>query len=221
MQITRVFIVSAFALSIACFSAGVVLADGLEDMCVVFVGASITEAWDFNTYFSGYDFHKVIHYSPNKPEVWDEVVAYNPDIVTFKQCGTYYDEGGDTDLPWLYDIAEEMVGLIQGIDAIPVPATTLPIDPGYGSCTQAQLDDIIEYNEWIRNYCSTNGLVCMEYYDQIADEDGQLPYEYHVGDGLHLNEAGYTALSPIVVPTLDSCIGIQVVSMGSIKALFN
>ncbi len=85
-------------------------------------------------------------------------------------------------------------------------ATTLPIDVEQGGCTQAQLNDIITFNSWVRNYCTSNAIQCMDYYTQIADGDGQLPSNYHDGDGLHPNSAGYDDLSPIVIPTLENAI---------------
>lgn len=209
MRIIHIIPILVSILFFACSIGGETQSDDLHNLCVVFVGASITEGWNFVTYFPDYNFHQVIHYGPDKPAVWSEVEAYNPDIVTFKQCGAYYDEGGDTDLTYLYNIAQQMVSLIQGIGAIAVPATTMPIDPGFDSCTQAQLDDIVEYNDWLRNYCSTNGLTCMDYYTQLADEEGQLPYEYHEGDGLHINDVAYALLSPYVIDTLESCLAVQ------------
>ncbi len=47
----------------------------LADQRVVFVGASITEAWDFAAYFPGYDFRKVIHFDWDKTQVWSQVAA--------------------------------------------------------------------------------------------------------------------------------------------------
>ena len=100
----------------------------------------------------------------------------------------------------MQDIADYCIS----IGATPVPATTLPIDVGIGSHTQAQNDDIIEFNAWVRTWAANNGWECMDYYDWIADGEGQLPPEYHVGDGLHPNFAGYQVIGPNVVPTLNN-----------------
>jgi hypothetical protein len=221
MKIARILIFFALIPIVACSTSTGNNNKDLTDMCVVFVGASITEAWDFGHYFPGYNFQKVIFYEWDKTQCWDQVVAYDPDIVLVKECGAYFYADGTTPLEDYENCMQTMVSLIQGIGAIPVLATTLPIDVGYGGCTQEQLDDIIEFNNWVRSYCSANGIAVMEYYDTIADDDGQLPYDCHDGDGLHPNEHGYDILSPIVIPTLEGCIGVQPTSVGFIRALFN
>ena len=173
-----------------------------KETSVVFVGASITEAWTFNTYFAGYNFHKVVHYDWVKSDAWSDVGPYNPKIVVVKECAAYFDLGGGTALNEFYDEIRKMVGLIRGIGATPVLATTVPVDVGFGGCTRAQLDDIREFNAWLRNYCSSQGIVCLDLYDAIADNSGQLPRDCHDGDGLHPNKKGYDTLSPIVLPAL-------------------
>jgi hypothetical protein len=178
----------------------------LADQRVVFVGASITEAWDFAAYFPGYDFRKVICFDWDKTQVWSQVAALSPDIVVVKECGAYFYTDGGTPLSEYENCMTQMVASARNIGAVPVLATTLPIDVDQGGCTQAQLNDIITFNNWVRNYCTSNGLKCMDYYDQIADDDGQLPSNYHDGDGLHPNSAGYDVLSPIVIPTLEGAI---------------
>jgi hypothetical protein len=178
----------------------------LRDQRVVFVGASITEAWDFTAYFPGYDFRKVIYFDWDKTQVWAQVAAQSPDIVLVKECGAYFYTDGGTPLNEYENCMIQMVANSRSLGAVPVLATTLPIDVGYGGCTQAQLNDIITFNDWVRSYCQTNGITCMDYYTQIADSEGQLPTNYHDGDGLHPNNAGYEALSPIVIPTLEGAI---------------
>jgi hypothetical protein len=173
-----------------------------KETCVVFVGASITEAWKFNTYFSGYNFHKVVHSDWVKSDAWSEVPPHNPKIVVVKECAAYFDLGGDTPLNEFQAEIRRMVGLIRGIGATPVLATTVPVDVGFGGCTQAQLNDIREFNNWVRNYCGSQGLECLDLAAAIEDGQGQLPRDCHDGDGLHPNKRGYDKLSPIVLPAL-------------------
>jgi hypothetical protein len=189
-----------------CKKAGADGSGALGDMTVVFVGASITENWDFDHYFAGYDFHKVIHYDWDKTQVWDEVRTLHPDIVLVKECGAYFYSEGGTPLGEYESSIQSMVERIRGLGAIPVLCTTLPVDVGYGDCTQAQLDDLRVFNDWVRGYCSGQGIVLMDYYQSIADAQGQLPTACHDGDGLHPNSAGYDIISPIVISTLESAL---------------
>jgi hypothetical protein len=178
----------------------------LADLTVVFVGASITDNWDFDHYFGGYDFKKVIYYDWDKTQVWDEVQDHHPHIVLVKECAAYFYGGGGTPLGEFESCMVNMVNRIRDFGAVPVLCTTIPVDVGYGDCTQAQLNDIRAFNDWVRNYCSSQGIVLMDYYAQIADAQGQLPTSYHDGDGLHPNSAGYDILSPMVIPTLESAL---------------
>jgi hypothetical protein len=178
----------------------------LSDLTVVCVGASITENWDFDHYFSGYDFRKVIHYDWDKTQVWDQVQALHPDIVLVKECGAYFYTEGGTPLGEFESSVQSMVDHIRNISAIPVLCTTLPVDVGKGDCTQAQLNDLRSFNDWVRGYCSSQSIVLMDYYQRIADTQGQLPTACHDGDGLHPNSAGYDVLSPLVIPTLESAL---------------
>jgi hypothetical protein len=178
----------------------------LASLTVVFVGASITENWDFDNYFPGYEFFKVIHYDWDKNQVWDEVRSHDPDIVLVKECGAYFYTDGGTPLGEYESSIQTMVGRIRGLGAIPVLCTTIPVDVGQGDCTQAQLNDLRAFNDWLRDYCAGSGIVLMDYYERIADGQGQLPASCHDGDGLHPNGAGYDILSPLVVPTLESAI---------------
>ncbi len=173
-----------------------------KETCVVFVGASITEAWDFGYYFAGYNFHKVVHYDWKKSDAWDEVTPFDPEVVVVKECAAYFYTGGGTPLNEFHAEVETMVGLIRGVGATPVLATTVPVDVGFGGCTQQQLNDIRAFNNWLRNYCGQQGIACLDLYDAIADGQGQLPRDCHDGDGLHPNEKGYDILSPVVLPAL-------------------
>ena len=178
----------------------------LADLTVVFVGASITENWDFEHYFNGVDFEKVIHYDWDKTQVWDEVQDHDPDLVVVKECGAYFYTDGGTPLSEYENSMVDMVNRIRASGAIPVLCTTLPVDVGSGDCTQAQLNDLRAFNDWVRNYCSSQGIALLDYYDRIADGQGQLPASCHDGDGLHPNSAGYDIISPIVIPTLESAL---------------
>jgi hypothetical protein len=176
--------------------------NGDGNSVVVFVGASITEAWDFDHYFPAQDFRKVIHFDWKKSDAWAQVPPHKPKLVVVKECAAYFYTGGGTPLNEFHAEIQTMVGLIRGIDATPVLATTVPVDVGFGGCTRQQLDDIRAFNDWLRGYCGQQGIVCLDLYAAIADGQGQLPRDCHDGDGLHPNGRGYDILSPVVLPAL-------------------
>jgi hypothetical protein len=187
--------------------AGCVLLAGCESKDdsradVVFVGASITEAWNFDHYFPGYNFGKVIVYDADKTGAWGTVAGRNPRIVVVKECGAYFSTGGGTPLGDYQAIMADMAARCRLVGITPVLATTIPVDVGYGGCTQAQLNDIKSFNAWVRSYCAGQGIVCLDLAAAVADSSGQLPTPCHDGDGLHPNETGYDLLSVAVLPAL-------------------
>lgn len=182
------------------------LPEDLRDAAVVFVGASITENWDFDRYFPGYDFSKVIHFDWDKTQAWDSVREARPDIVVVKECAAYFYAEGGTPLAEFENSIREMVERIRESGALPVLCTTIPVDVGHGGCSQAQLDDLRAFNGWLRGYCSDRNIALLDYEQRIADSQGQLPGACHDGDGLHPNSAGYDLLSPMVIPTLQSVL---------------
>lgn len=169
---------------------------------VAFVGASITENWNFDRYFPGYAFEKVIVNDADKTPAWGTIVGRNPRIVVVKEYAAYFSTSGGTPLGHYQTIMADLAARCRLVGITPVLATTIPVDVGYGGCTQAQLNDIKSFNAWVRNYCANQGIVCLDLAAAIADSDGQLPTPCHNGDGLHPNETGYHLLSAPVLPTL-------------------
>ena len=178
----------------------------LADATVVFVGGDTTAAWPFDLYFPGYRFYKVIYDGPDKTRAWDEVARYQPDVVVVKECASYFDRGGDTPIDDYHGFMEEMVDLCRDIGAEPVLATTLPVDVGWGGCTQLQLDDIMAFNYWVREYSVERRLVYLDFNAAICDGMGELPAGAHDGDGLHINSGGYDIIAPLVLPNLDAAV---------------
>ena len=175
-----------------------------QPSAVVFVGASITDGWDFDACFPGRAFAKVIHYDADKTQVWDEIDGHSPRIVVVKECAGYFYAEGGTPIGDHEGIMAGMTALIRGIGAVPVLATTIPVDVGDSGCTLEQLADIIAFNAWVRAYCASEGIVCLDLAAAVSDSEGQLPTSCHDGDGLHPNEAGYNALTAVVIPALEA-----------------
>lgn len=177
----------------------------LRDVPVVFVGASTVAGWDFNFYFPGYNFKKVVYYDWDKTRAWPVVAAYKPRLVVFKESQAYFHTEGGTPGE---EFVEAMVAVAKtclNYGATPVLATTLPVDVGWGGCTEAQLEDIIAYNELLVARAHEEGVAVMDLYNYVADWDGQLPLAYHTGDGMTLNADGYAALTDFVLTVLEGC----------------
>jgi lysophospholipase L1-like esterase len=66
-----------------------------------------------------------------------------------------------------------------------------------------QPDRIRKLNEWLKNYCATNGCVLLDYYDQLVDEKGMMRAELS-SDGEHFNGKGYQLISRFAEGAIQS-----------------
>lgn len=57
-------------------------------------------------------------------------------------------------------------------------------------------DEIRALNQWLRNFCSSNGFVYLDYYDSMTDAKGAMLPGYSV-DGVHPTAKGYSVMAPL------------------------
>ncbi|MFZ0804533.1 MAG: GDSL-type esterase/lipase family protein, partial [Candidatus Sulfotelmatobacter sp.] len=55
---------------------------------------------------------------------------------------------------------------------------------------------ILALNEWLKNYCASDGEIYLDYFSATVDEKGMLKREL-AEDGLHPNVAGYKLMAPL------------------------
>ena len=74
--------------------------------------------------------------------------------------------------------------------------------------TASQLEGILQYNDWIREYAAQEGLPSLDLEAPLrtSQNDRSLRVDLHSGDGLHLNAQAYGLLDKIVIPTLDQAL---------------
>lgn len=77
------------------------------------------------------------------------------------------------------------------------PITILPRSAaaGWTPLKQSRLEEL---NDWIRGYCASHGLVCIDAYNSDLRDGTALAAAYDSGDGLHPNVAGSTYLAGLV-----------------------
>jgi len=78
------------------------------------------------------------------------------------------------------------------------------------------MDDILHLNELIRNHCRGKRIRLLDAYTQFADNEDHLRGEYSVGDGGHLNGAGYKHLGQFIATSLSDLLkpGAKVACLG-------
>lgn len=180
------------------------------------VGASIGRGWDLPewskrtgqdkimlAFFGVYDF--------DKTKAIRKILGEDskPNYVIIKECSTYFPvikssytksvEG------WVSSLKEKRI--------TPILATVIPprkysgLTIGYwkgvikkllgkGSTKDEQWASIIEYNEWVKEYASRNGIKVLDLEDaaRMNAKERYLDPKYDIGDGVHLNKEGYRAL---------------------------
>ena len=64
---------------------------------------------------------------------------------------------------------------------------------------------ILTLNAWLKNYCSTHGLIYLDYFSAMVDEHGLLRKDL-AADGLHPNNAGYKMMAPLAETAVEQAL---------------
>ena len=196
---------------------------------IVLLGASVGRYWqidlinrrvNINNFIfeyvhggSGFDKSKRLH------EVLSRI-SDKPDAIFLKECAAYFpgnlSEYKDLMIKWIKNCEQH--------DIIPIPTTVVPVtrlhsikkffidivkrrNPfKFGSPLQnTRNKSILKYNDWIRSYCTQNGLIYLdlEKATRYSENNRFLREDFAKLDGLHINRKAYKYLDEIVTPTLE------------------
>jgi len=184
----------------------------LENAKIALVCASVCAAWNIGEHFPQLDIKVYDEYQFDKGYRIQEILdSEKPDIMIIKECAAYFPpDSQGTSMSAYQDLIRDWVNLCRGQGVIPVLTTVVPIDPDNPSnAGQGQLDSILEYNDWIKQYCSDEDISVLDLEKalRISDTNRALNPEYDSGDGLHPNERAYTEkLDGILIPALERAI---------------
>ena len=64
---------------------------------------------------------------------------------------------------------------------------------------------ILELNNWLKQYCSKNGIVYLDYFTALVDDKGMLKRD-SAEDGLHPNAKGYTVMAPLAEKAIQEAM---------------
>jgi lysophospholipase L1-like esterase len=65
---------------------------------------------------------------------------------------------------------------------------------------------ILELNRWLRDYCSANSCVYLDYFTAMVDASGLLKKDL-AEDGLHPNAEGYAIMAPLAEAAIQKALG--------------
>ena len=171
---------------------------------IVFMGDSITEEWGnlYPEFFSGKNYINRGIGGQTTPQM---LIRFKPDAIDLKPdaivilAGTNDIAGntGPSTVRMITDNIFSMVELAKAYDIIVVLASILPV------YQYSWADDVIDppsmidsVNSKIKEYVENQGLVYLDYYSSMVDDQKGLKLDY-TGDGVHPNEAGYKVMSAI------------------------
>jgi lysophospholipase L1-like esterase len=179
---------------------------------VVFLGDSITDAWNLAEYFPGKPYINRGISGQTTPQM---LIRLRPDVIALKPkavvilAGTN-DIAGNTG-PMTIEMIEDNYASIaelaraNGIKV--VFASVLPIHD-YGKTKMSERrspEQILQLNQWIKGYCDKNGLVHLDYFNKMVDDKGMLKVEL-ANDGLHPNAEGYKIMAPLAEAAIQQAL---------------
>jgi lysophospholipase L1-like esterase len=198
-----------------------VAAPAKDEQRVVFMGDSITDMWvqpRFGAFFPGKPYIGRGIGGQTTPQMLlrfrADVIALRPQVVVIL-AGTN-DIAGNTGPITLEEIEGNLASMAElaranGIRV--VFSSVMPVS-NYGHDREGNPLDmrikrpperILELNAWIKKYAAENGLVYLDYYSAMVDDQGLLKKELSE-DGLHPNAAGYAVMAPLAEKAIQGAL---------------
>jgi hypothetical protein len=188
---------------------------------IVLLGASIGKTWKIDELplrvgDSRYSFEYAGQFSPDKSKKLTELLnreENRPDAIIIKECASFFP--GDSQN--MQDMIRTWVSMCRSADITPILATVVPVVKSYPlrvfvlSLLHGKFvwpshtfDEIIVFNDWIRQYAMNEGLAVLDLESALRQNESNrhLKSKFTRRGGLHLNARAYRELDKIVIPTL-------------------
>lgn len=194
---------------------------------VVFLGDSITDAWDdpkFGGFFPGKPYINRGISGQTTPQMVlrmpADVLAHRPKAVVLL-AGTN-DIAGNTG-PMTIEQIEGNIAMISELAAARgikvVLSSILPtsnyhydgIDTKGPQTVRRPLDQIRTLNSWMQEYAAQHGHVYLDYYAATVDANGMLKTELSADD-LHPNATGYAIMAPLAEAAIAKALAMPAAS---------
>ena len=173
---------------------------------VVFLGDSITEAWDLSVFFKGKPYVNRGISGQTTPQILlrfrQDVIALNPDtVVILAGTNDIAENTGPTSVGAIEDNLKSMVDLARKNGVRPILASVLPAATYPWRLEIRPIDKILALNQWMKEYAATEGIGYVDYYSAMVTDRHGLKAELS-SDGVHPNEAGYTIMAPLLAEAI-------------------
>jgi lysophospholipase L1-like esterase len=181
---------------------------------VVFFGDSITDIWHLDEFFPGKPYVNRGIGGQTTPQMLvrfrQDVVELHPKVVVIL-AGTN-DIAGNTGPMRTEDIEanlSSMAELARANGIRVVFSSVLPVhnytEKAKDFFAQRPPARILELNGWLKDYCSRNGILYLDYFPALVDDKGMLKRDL-ADDGLHPNAAGYKIMAPLAEAAIEKAL---------------
>jgi lysophospholipase L1-like esterase len=181
---------------------------------VIFLGDSITDYWKLPDYFPAKPYINRGIDGQTTPEMLvrfrQDVIALRPKVLVVL-AGTNDIAGvtGRTSNEEIEANYASMAELARAHRIRVVFASVLPVH-NYTHDAQESFalrprDRILALNRWLRDYCSRNQLVYLDYFSALVDDQGMLKRALS-DDGLHPTDAGYKIMAPLAEKAIQKAL---------------
>jgi lysophospholipase L1-like esterase len=178
---------------------------------VIFFGDSITDTWRLDDYFPGKGYINRGIGGQTTPQMLvrfrQDVIDLHPQVVVIL-AGTN-DIAGNTGHMSLEDIEADYATLAELARAHHIAVVLSSVLPVHNYTPKSQdffaqrsPEKILALNRWLKEYCTANRLVYLDYFAAMVDDKGFLRRDL-ADDGLHPNPAGFKLMAPLA----DAAIG--------------
>jgi lysophospholipase L1-like esterase len=189
---------------------------GAKENRVVFLGDSITDYWKLVDYFPGKPY-VVLNRGIDGQTTPQMLVRFRQDVIDLHPAvlivlaGTN-DVAGVTGRTRNENIEANYASMAElarlhhiGV----VFASLLPVnnytEDAKESFALRPRERILALNRWLKDYCAQNGLVYLDYFSAMVDDQGMLKRELS-DEGLHPNAAGYKVMAPLAEKAIAQAI---------------
>ena len=181
---------------------------------VVFLGDSITDYWKLADYFPGKPYINRGIDGQTTPQMLvrfrEDVIDLHPKVVVLL-AGTN-DIAGVTGPTSNKDIEANYASIAELARAHGIRmvfASVLPVNnythDAEESFAVRPRDRILALNQWLKDYCTRNRLVYLDYFSALVDERGMLKRAL-AEDGLHPTDTAYRIMAPLAGKAIEKAL---------------
>ncbi len=188
---------------------------------VVFMGDSITDAWDDPKYGGFFPGKPYIDRGISGQTTPQMLIRFRPDVIALQPkivlilAGTNDIAGntGPMTLSAIEDNLASMFDLAHANGIRVVFASVLPISDYEKNKDGQQIirskqrppEQITSLNDWMKKYAAAHGGIYLDYFSAMADDKGFLKEELSE-DGLHPNQKGYDVMAPLAEKAIAAAL---------------